>query len=81
MADALDAIAHGAEQLAAQSQALTIAQQTLEPTRESYNEGNVGVLQVLDSERSYQQARRGYVRAQAERLRNTAQLFMAMGST
>jgi outer membrane protein TolC len=32
-------------------------------TRQSYIEGNVGVLQVLDAERRYQQARLGYVRA------------------
>jgi len=79
VADALDALAHSGEQLAAQSQALTVAQQSLALTRESYNEGNVGVLQVLDSERLYQQARLGYVRAQAQRLQDTARLFVAMG--
>lgn len=81
VADALDAISHSAEQLAAQSQALAVAQQNVELTRESYNEGNVGVLQVLDSERSYQQARLGYVRAEAQRLQNTAQLLVALGGS
>ncbi|HKE94281.1 MAG TPA: efflux transporter outer membrane subunit [Povalibacter sp.] len=80
VANALDAINHSAEQLAAQSQALTIAQQSLDLTRESYNEGNVGVLQVLESERLYQQARLGYVRAQAQRLQDTARLFVALGA-
>lgn len=79
VADALDGINHSAEQLAAQSQALAVAQKSLDLTRESYDAGNVGVLQVLDSERSYQRARIGYVRAQAQRLQNTAQLFVAMG--
>lgn len=79
VADALEAISHGAEQLAAESQALGVAQQNLDLTRESYNEGNAGVLQVLDSERLYQQARLGYVRAQAQRLQDTAQLFVALG--
>ena len=79
VADALDALQHSAEQLTAQTQAITIAQQSLALTRESYNEGNVGVLQVLDSERLYQQARLGYVRAQAQRLQDTARLFVAMG--
>lgn len=79
VADALDAVNHAAEQLAAQSQALTIAQQNLELTRDSYSEGNAGILQVLDSERIYQQARLGYVRAQAQRLQDTAQLFLALG--
>jgi NodT family efflux transporter outer membrane factor (OMF) lipoprotein len=81
VADALEAINHSAELLAAQSQALTAAQENLELTRDSYHEGNVGVLQVLDSERSYQRARLGYVRAQAQRLRSTAQLFVALGRT
>ena len=79
VADALDAIDHSAEQLVVESQALTVAQQSLDLIRESFNEGNVGVLQVLDSERLYQQARLGYVRAQAQRLRSTAQLFAAVG--
>jgi outer membrane protein TolC len=48
-------------------------------TRQSYNEGNVGVLQVLDAERRYQQARLGYVRAQAQRYVDTAQLMLALG--
>jgi NodT family efflux transporter outer membrane factor (OMF) lipoprotein len=79
VAEALDGINHSAELLAAQSQALAVAQQNLDLTRESFNEGNVGVLQVLDSERLYQQARLGYVRAQAQRLQRTAQLFAAVG--
>jgi len=79
VANALDAVAHGAEQLSAETQALKVAQQSLDLMRESFNEGNVGVLQVLDSERLYQQARLGYVRAQAQRLYVTAQLFAAVG--
>ena len=39
----------------------------LDLARASYAEGNAGVLQVLDAERSYQQARLGYVRAKAQR--------------
>lgn len=79
VADALEAIRHSADLLAAQSQALQVAQQNLDLTRDSYHEGNIGVLQVLDSERSYQRARLGYVRAQAQRLQSTARLFVAAG--
>ncbi len=57
------------------------AQSTLELARASYAEGNTGVLQVLDAERSYQQARLGYVRAIAQRYRDTVQLFLALGGT
>jgi NodT family efflux transporter outer membrane factor (OMF) lipoprotein len=79
VADTLDATQHSSEQLAAQSKALGVAQQNLELTRESFNEGFANVIQVLDSERLYQQARVGYVRAQAQRLADTAQLFVALG--
>ena len=81
VADALDAITHSAELMTAQTEALAVAQQNLDLTRDSYREGNVGVLQVLDSERSYQQAKLGYVRAQAQRLQDTAQLFVALGGS
>lgn len=79
VADTLDALHRGTEQLAAQAEAVHVAQQNIDLTRDSYREGNVGILQVLDSERAYHQARLGYVRAEAQRLRDSAQLFVAMG--
>ena len=54
---------------------------SLDLTRQSYSVGNVGVLQVLDAERQYQQARLGYVRAQAQRYQDTAQLYLALGGS
>jgi outer membrane protein TolC len=39
------------------------------------------VLQVLDAERLYQNARLGYVRAQAQRYMDTVQLFLALGGS
>lgn len=79
VADALDALENDAEQLRAQANAEAAARETVSMTRQSYNEGNVGVLQVLDAERRYQQARLGYVRAQAQRYIDTAQLMLALG--
>jgi NodT family efflux transporter outer membrane factor (OMF) lipoprotein len=79
VADVLQALAHDAEQLAAQQHALQSADASLKLTRLSYAAGNVGVLQVLDAERLYQQARLGYVRAEAQRYLDTTQLFLAMG--
>jgi NodT family efflux transporter outer membrane factor (OMF) lipoprotein len=79
VADTLDALEHGAEQLQAQAHAEDAARQYVELTRKSYGEGNVDVLQVLDAERRYQQARLGYVRAQAQRYLDTVQLFLALG--
>ena len=81
VADLLRALDHDAEQLDAQAQAQQAAQSSLDLARLSYQEGNVGVLQVLDAERMYQQARLGYVRTVAQRYGDTVQLFLALGGT
>jgi NodT family efflux transporter outer membrane factor (OMF) lipoprotein len=81
VADLLDALAHDAEQLDAQNQAQQAAEANLSLTRAAYAEGNVGILQVLDAQRSYQQARLGYVRTMAQRYLDTVQLFVALGGT
>jgi NodT family efflux transporter outer membrane factor (OMF) lipoprotein len=81
VADALEALRHDAEQLDAQAHARDAAGVNAELTRKSYHEGNVNVLQVLDAERSYQRARLGYVRAQAQRYVDTVQLFLALGGS
>jgi outer membrane protein TolC len=79
VADSLEALDHDAEQLDAQAHAQDAARENVDLTRQSYNEGNVGVLQILDAERLYQNARLGYVRAQAQRYIDTVQLFLALG--
>lgn len=81
VADSLEALNHDAQQLDAQSHAQAAARENVELTRKSYNEGNVGVLQVLDAERLYQNARLGYVRAEAQRYLDTVQLFLALGGS
>jgi NodT family efflux transporter outer membrane factor (OMF) lipoprotein len=81
VADQLEALGHDAEQLNAQFQAQQAAQSSLDLARASYSEGNAGVLLVLDAERSYQQARLGYVRAEVQRYIDTVQLFLALGGT
>jgi NodT family efflux transporter outer membrane factor (OMF) lipoprotein len=81
VADLLEGLDHDAEQLDAQGHAQRAAQSSLDLARISYQEGNAGVLQVLDAERSYQQARLGYVRAVAQRYLDTVQLFLALGGT
>jgi NodT family efflux transporter outer membrane factor (OMF) lipoprotein len=81
VADLLEALDHDAEQLDAQAQAQQAAQSSLDLARASYAEGNVGILQVLDAQRSYQRARLGYVKAVAQRYLDTVQLFLALGGT
>jgi len=81
VADLLDALAHDAEQLDAEDQAQKAAEANLSLTRAAYQEGNVGILQVLDAQRSYQQARLGFVQTMAQRYLDTVQLFLALGGT
>jgi NodT family efflux transporter outer membrane factor (OMF) lipoprotein len=81
VADLLDALAHDAELLDAQDHAQQAAEANLSLTRAAYQEGNVTILQVLDAQRSYQQARLGFVRTMAQRYLDTVQLFLALGGT
>lgn len=79
VADVLHALEQDAAQLQAQASAEAAAREAVELTRRAWTEGAVGVLQVLDAERRYQQARLGYVRAQAQRYVDTAHFFLALG--
>lgn len=71
IADTLLGLQHDAEALAAQA--------SLELNQESYTAGQATFLQVLTSQRPYQQARLGYARSKAQRHQDTVQFFVAMG--
>ena len=79
VADALDALSHDADLLAAQANALQTAQSSVALARESYSAGNSGVLQILDAQRALQRAQLGYLRAEAQQYLDTTQLFLATG--
>jgi outer membrane protein TolC len=79
VADVMQALANDAQLLEAQRRALRSAEESLRLTRETYRYGNVGVLQVLEAQRLTEQARLGYVRAEAQRYLDTAQFLTAMG--
>jgi NodT family efflux transporter outer membrane factor (OMF) lipoprotein len=79
VADVLQALVHDAELLEAERRALESAEASLRLTRTTYSYGNIGILQVLDAQRLAEQARLGYVRAQAQRYLDTVQLLTAMG--
>lgn len=79
VADSLQALAHDAEQVDAERQVLEAARAALDLQRQSYAAGKTNVLQLIDAERSYQQARLGSAKADAQRLQDTAQLFVALG--
>ena len=79
VADTLQALAHDAKLLEAQKRALDTASAALRLQRVNYSGGGIGVLNLLDAQRQYQQAQLGYVRAEAQRYQDTVQLFVAMG--
>jgi len=81
VADLLDALQHDAGLVAAQANALQTAESSLELARDSYREGNSGLLQVLDAQRQRQEAQLGFVRAQAQQYLDTIQLYLAVGGT
>jgi NodT family efflux transporter outer membrane factor (OMF) lipoprotein len=77
VADLLTAIGHDADAVAAQRNAVDVAEHSLNLSRRSFQVGNSGVLQVLDSERIYQRARAGLVTARARQFLNVARLYVA----
>jgi outer membrane protein TolC len=79
VADTLRALEHDAELLKAQSQALSSAQEALDLVQANYAGGMVNYLQVIIANNQYQQAKLGYIQAQALRLQDTAALFVALG--
>lgn len=79
VADVLHALSHDADLIRGQRRALEAAAESLRLVRRTFSFGNVTLLQVLDAERQYAQARLGYTRAKAQRYRDTVQLFVAMG--
>ncbi|HTX05725.1 MAG TPA: efflux transporter outer membrane subunit [Steroidobacteraceae bacterium] len=79
VADLLDALDHDAQLVAAQANARDTSEASLELSRQSYQEGNSGLLQVLDAQRERQRAELGFLRAQARQYLDTIQLLLAVG--
>lgn len=79
VADTLRALGHDAELVDTERRALDGSDGTLALQRVSYAAGKIDLLRLLDSERSYQQARVGYIHAEAQRYFDSVQLFVAMG--
>lgn len=79
VADLLDALDHDAQLVAAQANARDTSQASLELSRQSYQAGNSGLLQVLDAQRERQRAELGFLEAQARQYLDTIQLLLAVG--
>lgn len=80
VADQLQALAHDDEAVKAQMAAVAVAAEALRLARLSYEAGNSTFLQLLDPQRQREQAQLGLVRAQTQRLADTTQLLVALGS-
>lgn len=81
VADLLDALDHDAQLVAAQANARDTSQASLELARKSYQEGNSGILQVLDAQRERQRAELGFLEAQSRQYLDTVQLLLAVGGS
>jgi NodT family efflux transporter outer membrane factor (OMF) lipoprotein len=79
VADALRALQLDAATLKAQAAALRAASATLDLARGQYRLGAIAYVTLLNSQRSYAQARLALVQAQAARFADTAALFQALG--
>ena len=81
VADGLQALSNDAELFNSQTVAAQTAAASRDLARRSYSVGNSGILDVLDAERATARAQLGVSRAQAQRLIDTAHLYMALGGT
>lgn len=79
VADRLQALANDADRVRAQTEAAQTAAASLDLERRSYAVGNSGILDVIDAQRSSAQAQLGLVHAKAQRLLDTARLYLALG--
>ena len=77
VADLLSAMQTDARAVAAQREALAVAQHSLQLSRRSFQVGNSGILQILDSERLYQRASSDLVSAHAQQIVNVSRLYVA----
>ena len=68
------------EEQSAEAAAHDAADTSLTLARESYRAGQSSVLQVLDAQRQYQQARLGLVHSQSQVLIDTIAVLVATGS-
>lgn len=81
VADSMQALSNDDDQFNSQAVAAQTAAAARDLARRSYAVGNSGILDVLDAERSTAQAQLGLSRARAQRLIDTARLYMALGGT
>lgn len=79
VADTLRALQHDADLVGAEHLLLKTARESLRLQKISYVAGRTNILNLIDAERTYQRARISLAQGQAQRLTDSAQLFLALG--
>jgi outer membrane protein TolC len=79
VANALRAVEHDAQTLAAQREAFLAATQALQLAQASYRAGASDYLTLLTSEVQYDHARIAEIKAESQRYQDTAALLVALG--
>ena len=79
VADTLRALQSDADTLATRQSAEQAAAEHLKLVRDRFEAGAIGYTDILDAEQSAEQATLGRIKAEAQRLANTAALFQALG--
>ena len=79
VADDLRALNNDADRLQVSQHALAIASESLKLQQISYTAGKTTVLQLIDAERTFAQAKLSFVTAQIEQFQDTADLLVALG--
>jgi NodT family efflux transporter outer membrane factor (OMF) lipoprotein len=79
VADMLQAVTNDKEAFAAQQRALESARASLDLTRQGYEGGNAGYVQVLDAQRLDQEAQLGTVQAETQTSVDAVKLLLAAG--
>ena len=79
VADNLQALANDAEKVIAEKEAERTSAAALDLARRSYAVGNSGILDVIDAERRYAEAKLGSSQGAEQRLLHTVQLYVSLG--
>ena len=77
VADLLSALQSDTRSVANQTESVAVADRSLRLSRRSFQVGNSGILQVLESERLYQRSSNGLVLARTRQFLNVARLYVA----
>lgn len=81
VSDRLQALANDADSVHAEEAAAQTAAESLDLARKSFQAGNSGILDVIDAERHNAQAQVSFAHAKAQRLMDTAELYLALGGS